>query len=343
MTGPIADHRGLRRRETSGAPWTIPASWIYGFGARVTKALYDSGVLPARRVTLPVVSIGALTVGGSGKTPFVRWLARRLTEEGVAVAILSRGYGGEGGREPRLVDAQDPDARRDGDEPALLARSLPTVPVIVGPDRARSAALASGRGARVLLLDDGFQHRKLYRDLDVVLWDAASADSRGRMLPAGCLREPLSALRRADLLVHVDRGAGAPPKPPIESDATLTALLRPMARQTIAEGTKVHALSGIADPESFEASLASLGLTVTGATRHPDHHAFRPEEIRAAAERAENEGADLLAVTAKDWVRWPTATSGLPVPAVFDLEVEVEGGDALVGRVAGMARDGVAS
>lgn len=304
------------------------------------KALYDSGMLPARRVPLPVVSIGALSVGGSGKTPFVLWLARRLREEDVPVAILSRGYGGNGGATPRVVDPTHPDAARDGDEPALMARTLPDVPVIVSPDRARGAALADGRGARLLLLDDGFQHRKLARDLDVVLWEAAAAASRGRLLPAGCLREPLSALHRADLVVLMDRGQGPPPAPPIDVEVVMNAKLVPVARQRLLQGTRVHALSGIGDPESFERGLETLGLVVTGATRYADHHAWRASEIRETLDRANGEEADVIAVTAKDWVRWPRGSGDLPIPAVFDLAAEVEAGDALVGRVAGMVRGG---
>ncbi len=340
MNGPVEDRRGVRRREERRGPGATLASWVYGAGAHLVKALYDSGTWRARRVQLPVVSVGALSVGGAGKTPFVRWLARSLQERGVAVAILSRGYGGQGGKAPRVVDPASPDAARDGDEPVLLARSLPGTPVVVGADRARSAALAEARGARVLLLDDGFQHRKLARDLDIVLWDAASAAAGGRLLPAGCLREPLSALHRADVLIRVDRGDGPPPDAPVAVEAVMDARLRSAARQELTEGTRVHAVSGIADPESFERSLRELGLEVTGATRFPDHHAFRPDEVRAAAQRAAREEADCLAVTAKDWTRWPSGGKDLPVPAVFDLDVEVELGDALIGRVAGLVREG---
>lgn len=343
MSGEVTDRRGVRRRATKRGGWALIASWLYGFGASLRKSLYDGGLLRTRRVSLPVVSVGALSSGGSGKTPFVRWLARSLRARGIPVAILSRGYASRGGAVPRLVDPKEPDAARDGDEPALLAKTLPDVPVVVCPDRAQGAAVAAGRGARLLLLDDGFQHRKLHRDLDVVLWDRASEASDGRVLPAGCLREPLSALRRADVVVLVDRGDGAPGPPPGEDVVTMRARVLCGARQPIPEGTRVHALSGIADPESFERALGELGLVVTGATRHADHHAWRGEDVRAAAARAQAEGADVLAVTAKDWMRWPRRRSDLPVPAVFDLEVEVDGGETLVARIAALAREGDAS
>lgn len=339
MSVPVADHRGIRARENRAGVLALGASWLYGLGVRMVKGMYDSGILRVRRLPLPVVSIGALSAGGSGKTPLVRWLAGELREQGVPVGILSRGYGGNGGSAPRIVDPREPDAARDGDEPAMLARALPDVPVVVCPDRARGAALARGRGARILLLDDGFQHRRLDRDLDIVLWDRASEASRGRLLPAGCLREPVSAVRRADVVVLVDRGGGAPRSPLDEDVVTMSARLLPVARQQLEEGRRVHALSGIADPESFERGLQELGLVLTGATRHADHHVFRAAEIRAAQARAVDEGAEVLAVTAKDWVRWPARAGDLPVPAVFDLEAEVEAGHVLVARVASLATE----
>jgi tetraacyldisaccharide 4'-kinase len=228
------------------------------------------------------------------------------------------------------VDASRPDAERDGDEPALLARSLPDVPVVVSPDRVRGAEIARRRNADVLLLDDGFQHRRMHRDLDVVLWDEGAVGSRGRLLPEGFLREPMSALARADLLLRIDRGNGLPPAPPLgpPPERTFCARLVCGARQRLEEGMKVHALSGIADPASFERALADLGLEVTGATRHADHHRYSADEVRQAARRGGEEGAGYLAVTAKDFVRWPRdCDPPLPVPAVFDLEVEVEAED----------------
>ena len=328
MTVPIADERGRRRLDPDGEPipGAGPTSRLYGLAVRVHDYLWTNGFRRIRRASLPVVSVGSLTVGGSGKTPFVRWLADRLVGEGCHPAILSRGYRSAGGKTPRVVDPAAPDPRRDGDEPCLLARALPAVPVVVSPDRFRGAAVAAGRSADVLLLDDGFQHRRLHRDVDIVLWDRGAEVSRGRLLPAGFLREPLRALRRAHILVIVDRGDGAPDAPSIgpPPDHVFPIRLRCAARQQIVEGTRVHALSGIADPASFERSLDDLGLDVTGATRHADHHAFTVDEIRMAAQRAVAEGADVLAVTAKDFMRWPDDPDGaLAVPAVFDLDVEM--------------------
>jgi tetraacyldisaccharide 4'-kinase len=281
-----------------------------------------------------VISVGALTAGGAGKTPFARWLAVQLRRHGRSPAVLSRGYRSEGGPEPRVVDAAAPDARRDGDEPALLARTLgPEIPVIVCPDRARGASVAAGRGADVLVLDDGFQHRSLRRDVDVLLWDRTAAAARGRVLPAGALREPLRGAGRADLLVLVDRGDGPPDLPPHAPAEVFRASLEPGSRQPLEAGRPVHALSAVADPASFERSLEALGLLVTGATRFPDHRRLSASEVAAAADRAAAEGADFLAITAKDWVRWPRDPA-LPVPAVFDLDVRMEAGDRFLRELA---------
>jgi tetraacyldisaccharide 4'-kinase len=334
---PVVDLRGLRRVGAVPAALALPAAWIFALGARVHHGLYDLGWLRRSRVRLaPVVSVGSLTAGGAGKTPMTRWLAARLLERGRRPAILSRGYRSSGGAAPRIVDPEDPDAARDGDEPALLARSLPQVPVVVSPNRARGAAVAVGRGADVLLLDDGFQHRRLHRDVDVVLWDRAGESSRGRLIPAGALREPPSALRRAHLIVAVDRGEGAPSAPPaaVRPERVFRARLVPFARQRIGSERAVHALSGVADPEAFERSLTRLGLRVTGATRFADHHPFSVRDVREASDRAAREGADFLAVTAKDHVRWPHAATGeLPAPAVFDVEVEMDAGERFVDTV----------
>lgn len=329
MSWPIEDLRGPRRLPEPSRKGTA-ASWVYGAGARFVKWGHDSGWFPRRRVGVPVISVGGMTVGGAGKTPFVRWLAEGLVARGHRPAILSRGYRSEGGGTPRRVNPRDPDPKRDGDEPVLLAQSLPDVPVFVSPDRFASSTLAAANGASILLLDDGFQHRKLHRDLDVVLWDEAAEASAGRVLPAGALREPLSALRRADVVVLVSRGAGYPSLPPgLHEDAQwIRAELRTGACQEVPARTRVHVVSGVAKPEAFERALDGMGLFVTGATRFGDHHAFTVEEIHAVARRARLQRADVLATTAKDYVRWPRGgRADLPRPAVFDLDVEVVGED----------------
>jgi tetraacyldisaccharide 4'-kinase len=330
---PIDDRRGSQTMEREGNAWERVASWGYGAAVRAFHAAHDANWLSTRRAPCLVVSIGALTAGGAGKTPVVRWLAERLVERGRSPAILTRGYRSSGGSASRVVDARTPDAWRDGDEPVLLARSLPGVPVIVGPDRVRSATLAKTTGADVLLLDAGFQHRRLVRDVDVLLWDRTAADAHGRLLPAGPLREPARGARRADIVLLVDRGDGVP-DPPKHAIAPyrFPILLRTHARQAIPDGTPVHAVSGIANPAAFERALVDLGLVVTSATRFPDHHRFTLDDVHRCAQTARRQHAAVLAVTAKDYVRWPKSESA-GVPAVFDLDVDVESEDLLLSAI----------
>lgn len=339
MTYPVRDRRGLRRLPdpSRADPARQAAAWLYGATARVAAMPWDLAWRRPRRAAVPVVSVGALTAGGAGKTPVVRWLARGLADAGLAPAILTRGYGSAGGADPRAVDPAQPDVRRDGDEPVLLARSLADVPVVVCPDRARGAAVAVSRGARVLVLDDGFQHRKLHREFDLVLWDRRAADSRGALLPAGPLREPVATLRRADVVLSVDRGDGAPLAPPYAA-AVASGRLVTVCRQEVPAGTRMHAVSGVADPASFERGVEAAGFVLTGATRFPDHHSFSPDAIREAADRARQEGADVLATTAKDRMRWPREGAELPAPCVFDLDVRIERGELLLERIVAVVR-----
>lgn len=315
-------------RRDPEAMFTTPlgtAAWMYyAAGVRAAQAFADVGFPPARHVGIPVVSIGALTFGGAGKTPIARWIAQGLAARGEKVAILSRGYKGEGGRASRFVDAGRPDAARDGDEPALLASTCSKAIVVVGADRTASAELAAGRGATIAILDDGHQHRRLARQLNIVLWDEASARALVRRPRGLGLREPISGLARADVLLRIDRGGGAPETPPFLPSGTIVAALRLVSRRVAGTAAaSVHALSGIADPASFERSLAASGVDVRGASRFPDHHAFRDEEIAAAVAAARTEGVEAVAITAKDRVRGGTLFDACEFPiVVYDLDVE---------------------
>ena len=179
------------------------ASQGYRVAARAHRMGYTSGV--RRRLPCPVVSIGNLTLGGTGKTPLTEWTAQWYRRQGWRVAVLSRGYGGASTKQPRVVSAGDgpiADWRTAGDEAYLLARRLPGVPVLVGRNRYASGLYACERfGAQVVVLDDGFQHHALHRDCDIVLIDASNPFGCGALLPRGTLREPLGALRRAQVIV----------------------------------------------------------------------------------------------------------------------------------------------
>jgi tetraacyldisaccharide 4'-kinase len=344
VNGRVLDRRGwLDDANDARRPLLLPLRALYMMGARAVHALYDAKLLPQESAPLPVVSVGSLAFGGSGKTPVSRWLARRLAARGWNVAVLLRGYRGKGGRQSRVVDPQHLDPERDGDEACLLAATVPEAIVLVGARRSASARLAQRCGANVAILDDGHQHRRLSRALDVLLWDRRQAEAAAAFPPA--LREPPSGAARAGLVLRIDRGQGAPAAPGGLACGAHVARARlvPVGGEGLAHAARVHALSGIADPESFERSLAGRGLVVTGATRYPDHHAFRHEEIGAAAARAQEEGAGHLAVTAKDFARSAALLRECSLPvAVFDLDVEIEEEDAVLDLIERRLREGAA-
>jgi tetraacyldisaccharide 4'-kinase len=325
-----------------------PAEAAFRAGAALRGALYEAGVLGAARVPAPVVSVGNLAVGGAGKTPVAIALARRLAAHGRRVAVLSRGYRAEASG-PRVVSDGSRallGAREAGDEPALLARRLPGVRVLCGPRRAELAAIAlDDLGADALLLDDGFQHRALARDLDVVVVDASNPAGNGRLLPRGPNREPWSALRRAGL-VWLTRVDAAPPERlawlraealsatgygAVESrhaavdvlDGALGASLGAGALR----GARVLLLCALARPEGFRRTLASLGAEVVAERVYRDHHWFSPAELEEVLELAAARDA-LVATTEKDAVRVPAGFAGHARVRAVRIDVEVLAGEA---------------
>lgn len=313
-------------RVSPAAHLLTPLSWLFGAGVAARSALYGAGLLrPTRVEGLRVVSVGNLTVGGSGKTPVVRFLAEALRARGRSVAILSRGYG-RSGTTPLRVDPRHSPVEV-GDEPLLLARALPEVPVYVGADRVALAQRARDAGTEVALLDDGFQHRRLARDVDLLVVDARAPLGNGRLLPAGPLREPPSAARRATAVwlrcATPDAPLPAPfaPLPVVRArhvpwdvvDETGGAL--PLERLC---GRRVLAFAGLARPSGFVSSLGALGAEVVATRLFPDHHAFRTPELQALAAEAASLGATLV-TTEKDLVRLPASA-----PETWTLRQRVE-------------------
>ena len=301
---------------------------LYALGARAHRAAYARGWLEAVWLPCAVVSVGGISAGGAGKTPLAAALAAGLHASGHRVALASRGYGRAGGAEVELVSdgvALRSTAARAGDEPLLLAAHAPGVPVVVARDRVRAGLRAVREfGAEVLVLDDGFQHHRLARDLDVVVLDGAEGLGNRAVLPRGPLREPVAALRLAGAVVVMDG-----PLPP-EDDALVAALapdaarfaaqrlptsLRPLGgdegaaagdRPEALRGREVGLLSGIARPASFRRTVEALGARVVVERSFPDHHAYRSSDLDGLAARA-----PLWLTTEKDAVKldpaWPGA------------------------------------
>jgi len=325
----------------------LGASWPYAGAMRLRRWGYRRKLLPSRAAAAPVISVGNLTVGGTGKTPMVAWVVGRLRQAGRTPAVLIRGYrsqrmadGGGGG--PPLSDE------------AELLRRLTGAPVHVGADRVAAAGDAVAAGADVLVLDDGFQHRRLRRDLDIVLIDAGEPFGFGLCLPRGLLREGLSALRDADAVVvtHCDEVDGGElralrgrlrrlaPAATFHAAAHRAAGLIDEAgrRRDPAElrGRRVYGFCGLAAPQHFRATVErGLGAELCGLRALDDHAACTPALLADIAADARRGGAELLVTTQKDHVKLDSAAAaaGLPIWQVA-VEIElVEGGEQLVRRI----------
>lgn len=289
------------------------ASVGFGAGVRVRNALYERGVIKAERIEgAKVVSVGNVNVGGAGKTPAVMYLGLWAKACGKKVAVLSRGYGRENVEDRLVQGGALGDAREVGDEPRLIAARLFDVPVLVGSDRARLARRARADfGADFILLDDGLQHRRLARDVDVVVVDAGAGFGNGRVLPYGPLREPLDALERAHLIwlreSDTPRVPALPEQKVIRVRHTATGVLAPdgsPAPEGALFGQKVVAFAGIARPEGFFRSVAAAQATLADQRAFADHHPFTAAELAALKEAARTHGARLV-TTEKDLQRLP--------------------------------------
>jgi tetraacyldisaccharide 4'-kinase len=325
-----------------------PAEALFRLAVAARGLWYERGLAHVQRAGVPVISVGNLAVGGAGKTPATAAIAARLLARSRRVAILSRGYGSTRSDLRVVSDGVRVllDSAEGGDEPVLLARRLPGVPVLCGPRRAQLArhAIAAFR-ADALLLDDGFQHRALARELDVVVLDAANPFGNGHLLPAGPNREPIAALGRAGLawLSRVDQVDGAEGAATLER---LRALARDLTGRTPVEsrhapeelldgalerslglaslrGQRVLLLSGLARPGSFRRTVESLGAEVVGERRHPDHHRFTERDLEEALGAADRAGAARVVTTEKDAVRLPALAARDPRLAVVRISAEI--------------------
>lgn len=302
---------------TARAPWwTGPLSWLYGGVIALRRLLYRVGALRSVRLPVPVIVIGNLSVGGTGKTPLTIALAEGLSKRGYTPGVVSRGYGGTQ-KLPVLLDAS-PDPAQVGDEPCLIRAS--GVPVAVGRDRPAAAKLLVDAGCDVVIADDGLQHYALARDLEICVIDGARRFGNGRLLPAGPLREPMSRLQKVDYRV-CNGGVVAPGDIPMELKGGTVRALVDDHTQPLADfaGQSVHAVAAIGNPLRFFASLRAQGLQVI---EHPfpDHHAFVADDLLF------NDGRPVL-MTEKDAVKcralaqphwWSVPVRAMLPPAFLD-------------------------
>jgi tetraacyldisaccharide 4'-kinase len=271
------------------APWfsllLLPLSWLFRFIVAARRIAYRIGLFSSIRVARPVVVIGNITVGGTGKTPFTIWLTDQLQSKRKRVGIVLRGYGGHSDHWPRDVD-QDSAPQEVGDEAVLLAMRTAAI-VVAGPDRVAAARRAIERGAEVVLSDDGLQHYRLARDREIVVIDGRRGVGNRRMLPAGPLREPVSRLAQADLRVVSWRDGSARPLTPvpatIQACARLTQAVALIGGETRSldafKGTRVHAVAAIGNPQQFFAALQEIGIEVAPHPL-PDHAQPTADDIR---------------------------------------------------------------
>jgi tetraacyldisaccharide 4'-kinase len=330
--GAAAALRGVLRAVE--VPYTLAVGWH--------NRRFDQGHGRVHRVGVPVISVGNLTLGGTGKTPFVKWLAQSLSHAGVRVAIVSRGYGAGG--------------QKLNDEALELGQALPNVPHVQNPDRVAAAERAIvEHNCQIVLLDDGFQHRRLARDLDIVLVDALEPFGYEHVFPRGTLREPLTALRRAhvvclsraDAVSTTERDlirrrvmALAPQAVWCECTHAASGLVDagggsvPLAQLT---GRRAAAFCGIGNPAGFRHTLAATGCEIVAWREFPDHHAFAAADVAQLVAMTNSCDADVIVCTQKDLVKLRRdELAGRPLRAIAIDTQFLVGREELEARVSGV-------
>lgn len=341
--------------DTGHSPWVSfrsllkALSTVYGGLMALRAACYRRGILPSYRLTCKVISVGNITTGGTGKTPMTLYLIDLLSRMGYRAAVLSRGY--KGGAEANGGVVSDGESllmgpEQAGDEPCMMAMRL-GVPVLVGRDRVASGMRAvSAFSPDVLVLDDAFQHLRIQRDLNIVLIDARRPFGNFCLIPRGVLREPLSALRRADVCILTRCGRKPPaalenrlrehlpgipvlrsshrPKTALVSKGTYTRRLQFSPAEGALTGLRVFAFSGIAQNSDFFDAVRACGANLAGVLGFPDHHVYGNSDFQAIVDAARKVEARTIATTEKDWARigngrlWPLDL------AVIGIDIELE-------------------
>lgn len=336
--------RGVFARIVRAVLW--PLSIVYSVGLWVYLLPYRTGLRKKRRLRVPVVSVGNLTFGGTGKTPAVETLCRIIQAGGRKPAIISRGHGGRARGCIVVSDGESLMCGSDeaGDEPVQLARSLPGVPVVVGRDRRAAGDLVCTRfRPDLVVLDDGMQYWQLERDLEIAVLDARRPFGSGLVMPAGDLREPAGGLGRADiLLVNVSSGLDQKAYNSLVSRlsriaprATIFRCRREPVDVVTAGGNesiglhrirrlRVFAFCGIGDPNAFVDSLESLGVDLVGAMGFPDHHRYSQSDIERIRRESNDAAAQIVITTEKDVARLGGRVSEIPELCILKVKLEIE-------------------
>ena len=319
-------------------------SYVYLFMVSVRNWLYDHKILKEIKLSRPVISVGNITVGGTGKTPCVIMLAQLLQRNGYKPAVISRGYGGRSDQPVNIVaDGTNIllDSETAGDEPSLIARVLHNVPVITGAARRITGKVAIDQfGADVLICDDAMQHRQIFRDINLVLFDSRDLNSRKNVLPRGKLREPITQLKRADglLLTRVDEVEPAEQAlaelvqdkniPVFRSIHQSKDMIRgdfsekiPMSSLT---DKKICAFCGIAKPDSFQKILLAARANILALNVFPDHHRFSAKELEQIKDEFIRSGADYLVTTEKDAMRLHHSSDFLKALFILRIEMKIQ-------------------
>lgn len=320
-----------------------PFSLLYSFVQQLRVTLYKTGLLKIRRLPRPVISIGNITVGGTGKTPHTACIAGLLLNQGYKVAVLSRGYGGA--LEGHTVVVSDGATvmlgpTECGDEPYLLATTVPGLMVVIGTDRYAAGLLAMQQLAPdVFLLDDGYQHIRLYRDLDILLLDSATPFGNGWTLPAGLLRESSQATLRADWIIHTRSSGIIENIPVLDQIPQISSRHRLTGFTLLSDGSdvpldslgKLVAFAGIAEPDRFFDDIRMLSDKLAGTLALPDHAPYTKEIISAIAALIRDSGADYAVTTRKDAVKLKHIPPGIASRIIVaNLELHIDGVEPLL-------------
>jgi tetraacyldisaccharide 4'-kinase len=330
-----------------------PLSLVYGAAVNIRSALYRSGIFKTQIVGVPVISVGNITTGGTGKTPLVEWIAKNLSARRQRVCVLTRGYRRTNPSERLVVSDSTQivcDVTQSGDEAMMLAESLlGEAAVVCDADRVAGARWAvQNLDADVLILDDGFQHLRIARDLDIVTVDTTNPWGNGRLLPAGILREPVGNLKRADCIIvtRADDPAAADLQEQISQTTDgpvfrATALIHRItpfnspeteAGKAAIPKQPIAAFCGIGNPEAFFQQLRTEGFDLRHTEAFRDHHKYSQTDIDRLTERAAGAGSQALITTAKDAVKLRSLHFTL-TPYVAEMQIQVADGDELLALI----------